>query len=185
MLTFIIASFAIIASPGPSVIYLMTTSLTSGRKAGFRIIPGIFLGDLTAMTISFLGIGILLSHFPMLSNLIKIIGSLYLIWLGIQAFLIKEKTENARENGFLQGILIEITNPKTLIFFATFFPQFIGKAGNIWILGTIFLLIGLLSDTIYVTFSGFIGKFLSEKTAANFSKIGGIIMILTAIDILI
>ena len=188
VIPFILASLAIICSPGPSVTFLVTTSMIRGRKVAYQIIPGIFFGDLVAMILSFVGVGILIHAYPPLQLVLRIVGSLYLIYLGVRTFLSKKKRDNAQEEngiGFRNGFLIELANPKTILFFATFFPQFVSKTGNYWLqiglLGVIFLVIGLVNDLTYSTFAAFISKFLNDKVLTIVPKVGGLIMILSAL----
>ena len=186
---FILASVAIICPPGPSVTFLISTSMVKGKKVAYQVIPGIFFGDLLAMFLSFLGIGVLIRGIPLMEGGLKVVGGAYLIYLGVKTF-ISRKTQVHKEDkinsiGFKDGFLLELTNPKTLLFFVTFFPQFIDQSHSYWgqliLLGIIFLSIGLINDFTYSTFANLIGKYLSDKLLEVVPKIGGAIMIVSAI----
>ncbi|CAM4446249.1 LysE family translocator [Paenibacillus tarimensis] len=82
-ISFVIASLLIIATPGPVVTLLVTTSISRGKSAAFSMIPGTFLGDLTSMLLSLAGVGALLLASPPLFNLLKWLGAAYLVYLGI------------------------------------------------------------------------------------------------------
>ncbi|GHA86083.1 hypothetical protein GCM10007159_04060 [Modicisalibacter luteus] len=80
-LSFVLASFLIIASPGPAVALLVATGINQGRKAALAMLPGFFLGDLVAMSLSFAGVGALLMASAELFSVVKWLGAVYLVYL--------------------------------------------------------------------------------------------------------
>ena len=185
-ISFAIASILIISAPGPSVTYLVTTSATFGKKAAYSAIPGIFTGDLTAMIISLSGMGALLNMFPIAYETIKYIGIVYLIYLGCKTFKTAERkiTEIEQKNNWRQGFLLTFLNPKSIIFFASFMPQFVVSDNSymvqIFILGTTYLVIGLINDFTYSFCADKIAGFLGRHCREWIGRIGGITMICTA-----
>ncbi|MFC4652774.1 LysE family translocator [Lactococcus nasutitermitis] len=94
LFTYIIACIFIICVPGPSVTFLITTSIEQGKSAAYRIIPGTFLGDLSAMTLSFVGLTALIHVFPNFNLVLKYLGGIILIYLGFLKFT---KIENLKQ----------------------------------------------------------------------------------------
>lgn len=116
--SYVIACIAIIVSPGPSVTYLVTTSMTYGRKAAFRIIPGIFAGDLSAMVLSSVGMAAIFQASEYAYNLIRLFGIAYLVYLGIRTWMSSiNKNEHISSGTWISGFLMTFLNPKTIIFF--------------------------------------------------------------------
>ena len=89
--TYIAACILIITPPGPAVTYLITTSATQGKYTAYRVIPGIFLGGLCGMILSFAGIGTILTASQLFYTIIKTIGVLYILYLGIKSIIFSEK----------------------------------------------------------------------------------------------
>jgi threonine/homoserine/homoserine lactone efflux protein len=172
---------------------LITVSATQGRHSAYRIIPGIFFGELCAMVLSFAGIGVLLSSIPTVYNIVKILGVIYILYLGIKnIILLKNNDNNGIKNNvitnFGNGFLMTFLNPKVIIFFALFMPQFIDESSSfikqVFFLGIIYLIIGRIIDFLYCFFASKISIKLGEKSAEKIGVIGGITMILSAIIIL-
>ena len=189
---YIAACILIITPPGPTVTYLITTSATQGRYAAYRIIPGIFLGGLCGMILSFAGIGAILKSSLLLFTIMKTMGVIYILSLGIKSIVFSRKKKDINNNeiksNWKNGFLITFLHPKNIIFFASFIPQFIDKSKpfivQVSILGTIFLLIGLINDFLYSFFASHISSLFGEKFEKWIALIGGIAMILSAILIL-
>ena len=190
-ITFVITSLLIIASPGPSVTYLVTTSVTRGKRAAYSVIPGIFIGDLTAMIFSLSGMGIILNTFPAVYEGIKIVGACYLIFLGFMALKrVDNNTETSKKTqGWRQGFLLTFLNPKSIIFFASFMPQFVVNDDlyilEMIVLGVTYLSVGLMSDFTYSFCADKISAFLGSNSKKWVGRIGGIVMIVTTIVILV
>ncbi|MCR2019362.1 LysE family translocator [Blautia pseudococcoides] len=190
--SFVIASILIISAPGPSVTYLVTTSAAIGKRAAYSTIPGIFIGDLAAMIISLSGMGALLNAVPVAYEIIKFVGVLYLIFLGCKTFKGIERDEDTvsdQKKNWKQGFLLTFLNPKSIIFFASFMPQFIVKENSyilqIIILGITYLMIGLINDFTYSFCADKIAGFLGKHSKRWIGRIGGVAMICTALTILV
>ncbi len=137
-LGFLAATILIAISPGPGAVVSMSTGLRYGYGAAFRVILGLQAAILLQLLIVALGLGALLASSHTAFNLVKLIGASYLIWLGIQKWRItaQEIDENAcsiaPQGLFIQGLLVNLTNPKAIVFIAALVPQFIDPARPQW-----------------------------------------------------
>ena len=127
---FISAAVLLTLMPGPDILFVITQSITRGRKAGMVFAAGLCTG-LIAVS---LGVSILLMSSPVAFTMLKFAGAAYLLYLGVKAFLARrenhfELSGDAAVSGKLyrKGILMNILNPKVILFFLAFFPQFIDK----------------------------------------------------------
>jgi len=136
---FVCATFLISAMPGPNMLHVMTQSMRHGFGRAVFTMAGCMLGLLALFGLSAMGMGALLWLLPQLLTAIKIVGALYLIWVGIKAWRDDSAPIDVEGDGidlrrrtaselFRQGFLISISNPKALIFAAAFFPQFVSPA---------------------------------------------------------
>lgn len=132
-LAFVAASAVLLAIPGPTVLLVISYALGHGRRAAGSTVAGVALGDFTAMTASLLGLGALLATSAMLFTALKWLGALYLVYLGIRlwrapvADAAVEATRHTTGPGriFLHAYAVTALNPKSLIFFIAFLPQFL------------------------------------------------------------
>ena len=131
LLPFFVATVLFAYMPGPALLYTAAQTLARGRKAGFMAALGLHLGGYVHVTAAALGLSAIFTHVPELYTLVKLLGAGYLVWLGICFIRQKDTVEQlpqvkARRVGraFLQSITVEVLNPKTVIFFIAFLPQF-------------------------------------------------------------
>ncbi|MEM8699037.1 MAG: LysE family translocator, partial [Pseudomonadota bacterium] len=130
-LAFALASAALLAIPGPTVMLVVSYALGHGRRSGWATVPGVTLGDFTAMTLSLLGAGAILATSATLFTLLKLVGAAYLVWLGIglwrsaPAALTTERRKGALRDMFFSSYVVTALNPKGIVFFIAFVPQFI------------------------------------------------------------
>lgn len=133
LLAFAVASLVLLAIPGPTIILVVSKSLSHGTKHTLALLAGIGLGDFVTMTASLLGLGAILATSALIFGFLKIAGAAYLIYLGIrmwrdaprylQTFRDTE-TSNDRKT-FLTAFTVTALNPKSIVFFIAFVPQFI------------------------------------------------------------
>ncbi len=178
---FALASFALIIVPGPAVLYVITCSLDQGRAAGLVSVVGISIGAYVHILAAALGLSAILASSAVAFSLIKYAGATYLIYLGLQKLFSKAKLESAKalkqpsfRSIFLEGIVVNVLNPKLALFFLAFLPQFINpeqasSVSQILILGTVFVLIALLSDGTYAILASHFGNWL--KQTKSFLKV--------------
>lgn len=153
MLPFLFASIALTLSPGPDILYVLTQSISHGKKYGIATAAGLVAGILVHTTLIALGISALIKQSEVVFTAIKIVGACYLLWIAFQVYkapayiTLSEGDEKKRSllSLFKQGFVMNVLNPKVTLFFLAFFPGFINeKLGNvtqqIYLLGFIFML---------------------------------------------
>ncbi|ALM54681.1 lysine transporter LysE [Halomonas huangheensis] len=186
-LSFVAASLVLVASPGPAVALMVSTGISRGRRAALSLIPGYFIGDLTAMVLSFAGLGALLMTSAKLFVLLKWLGAVYLIYLGWRMWRESHQLNNAEpatagtKNLSAQAFLVSVLNPKSLLFFLAFMPQFLDPAApaipQLIILGMTFLCLGLINDIGYALLASSGGKLLSSPIQRLMHRAGGVCMV--------
>jgi len=136
-LAFVAASAVLLAIPGPTVLLVISYALGHGRRAAAATVTGVALGDFTAMTASMLGLGALLATSAELFAVLKWVGAAYLIYLGIKLWRAPVATVDASDDAvarerplriFLHAYAVTALNPKSIIFFVAFLPQFLNHA---------------------------------------------------------
>ena len=137
---FIVASLALLVVPGPTIILVITRSLAQGRAVALPLVLGVGLGDLVAAALSLAGAGALLATSATAFMLVKVVGAFYLIWLGVKMYrtdpvMPDVSTESSPVPGrgdavaaLRDGFLVTVFNPKGVLFFVAFVPQFIDPA---------------------------------------------------------
>jgi threonine/homoserine/homoserine lactone efflux protein len=130
-LAFAAASAVLLAIPGPTVLLVVSYALGQGRRSGWATVAGVALGDFTAMTASMLGLGVLLATSAALFTALRWVGAAYLIWLGIKLWRAPiaiaaegEVAEAAGVRMFVHAYAVTALNPKSIVFFVAFLPQF-------------------------------------------------------------
>ena len=168
---FMSVAAVLVFMPGPNTFYIIARSIQQGRLAGFISSLGVQVGTMVHIVAAALGLSALLVSSAVAFSVVKYAGAAYLIYLGIKTLLTKEKlhstaVRNAKlSQVFYQGIVVNVLNPKTALFFFAFLPQFISVSrGRVMLqvvfLGSILILLGTLSDSIYALASGSIGNWL-------------------------
>jgi threonine/homoserine/homoserine lactone efflux protein len=177
---FSLASLALLVVPGPSVLYIVTRSITQGRMAGLASVLGVHVGTTFHIAAATLGLSALLMRSIVAFNVVKYAGAAYLVYLGIRRLLDAESPIQAGPvkarpltRIFGQGIVVNVLNPKTALFFLAFLPQFVDVEGGsvplqMLVLGSIFIVLGLVSDGTYALVSSLIGSRL--RTSKSFAR---------------
>ena len=140
LMSFGLASAALVAMPGPATLYIVTRSLDQGKKAGLASVLGISTGAMVHFLAAGLGLSAILMTSATAFSAVKNAGAIYLIYLGIQKIRSKETLtlEQASESQplariFYQGVIVNVLNPKAAVFSLAFLPQFIDPSrGPIW-----------------------------------------------------
>ncbi|MGZ7147297.1 LysE family translocator [Bacillus sp. BC08] len=176
--------------PGADTMYIVGRSISQGRKAGVYSVFGIITGSLVHTLLVAFGLSIILTKSIVLFNTIKVIGVIYLVYLGIKMILDKTNVAfQASSNKlnirkiYIQGLLTSLTNPKVSLFFIAFLPQFIDTKAlgpmPFIILGLTFTVTGLLWCLFVAYFSSYVTKKLrgNQKVGMILNKITGMIFI--------
>jgi threonine/homoserine/homoserine lactone efflux protein len=144
-IAFVAASTVLLLIPGPTVLLVVSYALGRGWRVAAPVAVGVALGDLTAMTLSMLGVGALLASSAMLFAALKWLGAAYLIWLGIKLWRAGGTLEARARTDAVPRLrmlghawLVTTLNPKSIVFFVAFLPQFLNPAGNFWLQMAIF-----------------------------------------------
>ncbi|PWE56564.1 lysine transporter LysE [Metarhizobium album] len=162
-IAFVAASAILLAIPGPTILLVISYALSHGRKSATATVAGVALGDFTAMTASMLGLGALLAASAALFTVLKWVGAAYLIYLGIKLWRAPvtdpgetKDMEPARERPlriFLHTYVVTALNPKSIVFFVAFLPQFLDLtrpiATQMVIFETTFLVLATLNAAAY------------------------------------
>ncbi|MFE6708190.1 LysE family translocator [Bacillus thuringiensis] len=183
--------------PGADTMYIVGRSISQGKKAGVYSVFGIITGSLVHTLLVAFGLSIILTKSVVLFNTIKVIGVIYLVYLGIKMILDKTNVAfQASSNKlnirkiYLQGLLTSLTNPKVSLFFIAFLPQFINTKASgpmpFIILGLTFTVTGLLWCLFIAYFSSYVTKKLrgNQKIGMILNKITGLIFIGMGIKLL-
>ncbi|MBT2497971.1 LysE family translocator [Agromyces sp. ISL-38] len=190
---FALASVVLILIPGPSVLFVIGRSLALGRLGGLLSVLGNAIGMLPLIAAVALGVGVVVAQSVVIFTIIKFVGALYLVYLGIQA--IRHRADAAAGvNGELpsrshwrqlgEGFIVGVTNPKTIAFFVAVLPQFVDFSGGsiplqMFELGVVFVVLALLCDSVWaLAASGARTWFArSPKRASHLAATGGVMMI--------
>jgi len=186
--TLVTTTFLLI--PGPTIILVISYSLLRGRQAVIALVLGVGLGDLTAMSLSFLGVGVLLQTVATAFYLIKWLGAAYLIWLGIKMWssaseftdLDKKNRSHAWREIFSSAYITTALNPKSIVFFLAFIPQFIEPelpfTTQVVILGATFFVLAIISVLAYAALAIYAGQQLHLALIQRWThRIGGGLLI--------
>lgn len=189
-IAFAIASAILLAIPGPTVMVVVSYALGRGRVSGLSTVPGVMLGDLTAMTVSLAGAGAILATSATLFSVLKYAGAAYLVWLGIKLWRAKVSPETfgvplARGSArrmFGNAYLVTALNPKSIAFFIAFVPQFMDPGRSVWgqsaILIATFVLLGGVEATVWSLMAGTLRtRFQKPRALRLMNRIGGSFMI--------
>jgi len=139
--TFLIAALLLNIAPGPDMAYILSHTITGGKKAGFADMFGIWSGAFLYVSLTALGLAAIVAASATAFSIVKWVGVIYLFWLAFGAFrskgslldINKESTSPNTGAIFKQGVLIHLLNPKVATFFIAFLPQFVVKgAGPVW-----------------------------------------------------
>ncbi len=176
---FAVAALALLVVPGPAVIYIVAQSLDQGRRAGVVSVFGIHTGSLVHVLAATVGLSQLLVSSATAYTVVKYAGAAYLIGLGVRRILTRDRVADddapavvvdPRSNRqlFRQGVVVNVLNPKTALFFLAFLPQFVDvDAGRvplqIAVLGVTFVLLGLVTDTVWALAAGTLGSTLRRS----------------------
>jgi threonine/homoserine/homoserine lactone efflux protein len=170
-----LASLALAVVPGPAVLYIVAQSVDQGRLAGLVSALGIGTGGLVHVVAATVGLSSLLASSATAFTVVKYAGAAYLILLGMRRLLTREEVgeealrpPRANRRIFRDGVVVNVLNPKTALFFLAFLPQFVEPGASaatlqILLLGLIFVVIAFCSDSLWALTAGTLGSWLRRS----------------------
>ena len=180
ILSFFLTSLVLTISPGPDVMYVLSQSISKGRNYGIAAALGLSSGLLFHTTLLAFGISTMITAIPWLFQAIKIFGALYLLWIAYNVFKspasfhLKEATSQVDKpiKNVTQGLIMNISNPKVMLFFLALFPTFLNPSiGNVklqvYTLGSIFMIQALIVFVLYAIIASSLTIVLRESKAFN------------------
>jgi threonine/homoserine/homoserine lactone efflux protein len=192
-LAFVAASAILLAIPGPTILLVISYALSHGRKVASATVAGVALGDFTAMTASMLGLGALLATSAMLFTVLKWVGAAYLIYLGIKLWRAPVSGQAAAVDDadvpairplrvFLHTYAVTALNPKSIVFFVAFLPQFLDLTKPLFVQMSIFEVTFLVLATINAALYGLLASMARNtirkpKVQRMVNRTGGSLMI--------
>lgn len=182
---------ALLAIPGPAVLYVVTRSIEMGRAGGLASVAGITTGTIVHVGLATAGLSSLVLASKTAFDAVKYLGAAYLIFLGVRRLLTRtedrlqeEAFPRTRRRAYAQGVVVNLTNPKTIVFIFAFIPQFVDPgAQHVWlqvlVFGLSFALLGFLSDNVYALAAGAVADRLrGSRKIARFERwFGGSILV--------
>jgi threonine/homoserine/homoserine lactone efflux protein len=188
---FLATGMALLAIPGPAVLYVVTRSIEMGRAGGIASVAGITTGTFVHVALATAGISSLILASRVAFDAVKYVGAGYLIFLGARRLLTKKeevvdenRVPRTRRRAYTQGVVVNLTNPKTIVFIFAFIPQFVDpNAAHPWlqvlIFGASFACLGFLSDSTYAFVAGAVAdKLRGSRKIARFERwFGGSVLI--------
>lgn len=163
---FLLASLVLAVTPGPGVLYVVTRSLVQGRSSGLVSVAGVALGNLGNALAASIGLAALFAASAQAFAVVRYAGAVYLVYLGVMMLRGGSGTDDAvaaaplsLRRVFRDGLVVALLNPKTMVFFAAFLPQFLTPAGHhaalqAGVLGSIFVAIAAITDSVYACAAG-------------------------------
>ncbi len=169
-----LAALALLAIPGPAVLYIVVQSAEQGRRVGLASVAGVHLGTLVHVAAASAGLSALIVASSVAFSAVKYAGAAYLVFLGVRKLLEREQAthvERRREplrRAFVRGTIVNALNPKTALFFLAFLPQFVAPGrGGVWsqalVLGLLFVALGLVTDSLYALAAGTVAGLLRRR----------------------
>jgi threonine/homoserine/homoserine lactone efflux protein len=191
LLVFLMATTAICITPGPDMLYILANGLTKGPAAGFTAACGMALGMVCHTAAAALGLSALLATVPLAFEIVRYVGAAYLLWLAVKSFREPaiqvgsvETTAVPLRRIFWQALATNLLNPKIALFYLAFLPQFASPAngpvaGQLLMLGVLFVIVGLLVDSVIGVLSGRVGLTLlrNRHVAAALKWLPGAVFI--------
>lgn len=183
-IAFTLASAALVAIPGPTVMLVLSLSVREGRRGALPLTLGVAAGDLVAMSAVMAGLGALVMASATLFTTLKLIGAAYLVWLGLRMILSRSPAPalpTKAPSAFRDAFWVTALNPKSIAFFLAFTPQFLDPARayapQAAILTATFVALGALNAAIYATLAGRLATLLRGGASRWMERAGGAVLI--------
>ena len=175
------------------MLYIIATSVEGGRRHGLLSVAGVHVGSLVHVAAACAGLSALIVSSAIAFSTVKYVGAAYLVFIGIKKWLEKDDLPGPRPRArpaaarrvFTQGVVVNVLNPKTALFFLAFLPQFVDRDRTVWtqiaVLGLVWVVLGFLSDGAYAIAGGTIGGFIRRRRKMVRIASGGIFIGLGAV----
>ena len=156
LIPFFAATLAFAILPGPAILYTAAQTIACGRRGGLFAVFGIHVGGAVHVVAAAAGLSAVFAHVPEAYAILKIVGAIYLVWLGIQILRSKAGgsvpgvAQKGQRRAFLDSVLVEVLNPKTALFFIAFLPQFVDPTAG-WALWLQFIVLGTIVNLAFST----------------------------------
>jgi threonine/homoserine/homoserine lactone efflux protein len=191
LISFAVASVALLVIPGPAVIYIVNRSVADGRQIGLAAVVGLELGTFMHVLAATVGLSAILATSENAFNVVKYLGASYLVLIGLRTLTRKPEaistsaSSMTQSQAFRQGFIINMLNPKIALFFLSFLPQFIdpnisSNARQSLILGSVFVLCGFVIDGVYALTASSLREVLVKGKALPFIQqyVAGVVFVL-------
>jgi len=175
---FVAAAVVLLITPGPAVLYIVTRSVEQGRLAGLVSALGVHVGTLVHVAAAALGVSALLVSSALAFDIVKYLGAIYLVFIGVRKLMGWDQAPGGQmvaprslRRLFGQGVVVNILNPKTALFFLAFLPQFVDPghgsvALQILFFGGVFIALGMASDGCYALLAGSLRGWVARRPTA-------------------
>jgi threonine/homoserine/homoserine lactone efflux protein len=183
---FLLITIVLIITPGPIVTLVISTGVTQGQRAALTTVAGTTFGNALLLAAIALGLNWVHAHADLLFNALRLTGAAYLIWLGVQAWRhAGEESARLTDTGrarFVRGVLVALSNPKTIVFFTAFLPQFLDPrlpAGpQLAVMCVVTVLLAGVSDCIWAVAAG-MGRawFMKPSRVKLLGRLSGTVLI--------
>jgi threonine/homoserine/homoserine lactone efflux protein len=185
-LAFVATSAVLLIIPGPTILTVISYSIAHGSRAKLALIAAVALGDTTALVVSLFGLGALLAASAFWFTVVKWVGGLYLLFLGVKLLRagvggqapVAKAAPASRWRLFANTWLVTALNPKGIVFYVAFLPQFLDPQAavtpQLWILAVTFIVMATLNATLYAVFAAAAARVLaSPRAQRRFHLTGG------------
>ncbi|QHE52416.1 LysE family translocator [Pontibacillus sp. HMF3514] len=189
--TFLVLSLFVVMSPGIDTALITKRTISDGRKNGYKMALGITIGSLVHTFAAAFGLSAILMQSALAFEIIKYIGAIYLIYLGLTSFISSKKKDESTQDhsnseektsALKQGLFSNVLNPKVAMFFLTFLPQFVKSGKNatqqLIVMGVTYTILSITWFFLYVFFINYLRNWLmSQKVQRIMDKTTGVVLI--------
>lgn len=196
---FTLVAIALIVVPGPSVMFVISRAMALGRRAALVTVAGNAAGMFVQVVLVAIGVGALVERSIVVFNTVKLVGAGYLVWLGIQAIRHRRAAGDTAVDGgrprsgrsvLVDGFVVGLANPKTIVFFAAILPQFVEPGGapaalQMLVLGAVFVVLALVFDSVWGLAAGTAREWFarSPRRLEGLSATGGVVMVALGVQL--
>jgi threonine/homoserine/homoserine lactone efflux protein len=186
---FVAAAVILILMPGPIVTLVVANALAHGPRTGLATVAGASLGNGVLVAAGALGLTTVLALAAPVFEWVRWAGAAYLVWLGLKSWRAALRRTEAAANAepdavrrgvFWHGLIVAVTNPKTILFYAAFFPQFVDPAlpagPQIWALSVTMLVLAVASDSLYALLAGRLRPWLANRARVRHGITGTLLL---------